>query len=247
MKLICKILSFGLLLATPLVGVLTAQPASASTTTLRPGMHRPAVNKLQLYLDLSRRQDFFAYPTYTDYFGTSTTRALKHWQRATHHRATGTIVVGGRQWRQLRREATQMPDGIDSRSRGYARREGWAVDSSKATRNLYVLHYSKARKRVVATVGASARYGDARGSAYVTRNGVHRIFRKGGADYESTLYHVKMPYPSFFSGGEAIHYSVDFAIYGYSKASHGCLNLKYIEDAEYVNSLPMGTVVIVHP
>lgn len=247
MKLITKILVLILTVAMSSLVGLSTESASASTLRLRQGASHPAVSKLQLYLDLNKDKDYFSYPTYTSYFGDSTRRALTEWQRATHYRANGTITVGSRQWKQLRHDATRLPVGLDSRTRGYARREGWAVDSSKATRNLYVLHYSKTRKRVIATVGASARYGDDRGSAYVTRNGVHRIFRKGGADYQSTLYHVSMPYPSFFDGGEAIHYSADFARYGYSRASHGCLNLRDLAAAKYVNRLPMQTVVIVHP
>jgi lipoprotein-anchoring transpeptidase ErfK/SrfK len=35
-----------------------------------------------------------------------------------------------------------------------------------------------------------------------------------------------MPYAMFFSGGQAIHYSADFAANGYNGASHGCVNVR---------------------
>ena len=35
-----------------------------------------------------------------------------------------------------------------------------------------------------------------------------------------------MPYAMFFSGGQAVHYSPDFAARGYSGASHGCVNVR---------------------
>jgi lipoprotein-anchoring transpeptidase ErfK/SrfK len=35
-----------------------------------------------------------------------------------------------------------------------------------------------------------------------------------------------MPYAMFFSGGQAVHYSPDFAARGYNGASHGCVNVR---------------------
>jgi peptidoglycan hydrolase-like protein with peptidoglycan-binding domain len=42
----------------------------------------------------------------------------------------------------------------------------------------------------------------------------------------STIYHTPMPYAMFFSGGQAVHYSPDFAARGYNGASHGCVNVR---------------------
>ena len=35
-----------------------------------------------------------------------------------------------------------------------------------------------------------------------------------------------MPFAMFFSGGQAVHYSSDFAARGYAGASHGCVNVR---------------------
>lgn len=58
-----------------------------------------------------------------------------------------------------------------------------------------------------------------------TRNGVFSVGWKS-RDHVSTLYHTPMPYAMFFSGGQAVHYSADFAKNGYSGASHGCVNVR---------------------
>ena len=41
----------------------------------------------------------------------------------------------------------------------------------------------------------------------------------------SNLYFTPMPYSMFFSGGQAVHYSSNFARLGYASASHGCVNI----------------------
>ncbi|NUU22949.1 MAG: L,D-transpeptidase [Streptomycetaceae bacterium] len=58
-----------------------------------------------------------------------------------------------------------------------------------------------------------------------TREGAFAVFQKS-KDHVSTLYHTSMPYAMFFSGGQAVHYSPDFAANGYNGASHGCVNVR---------------------
>ncbi|MGW3336391.1 L,D-transpeptidase family protein [Streptomyces sp. NPDC001009] len=64
------------------------------------------------------------------------------------------------------------------------------------------------------------------GSQYTpTREGVFSIYWKS-RHHVSTLYDSPMPYAMFFSGGQAIHYSYDFAARGYAGGSHGCVNVR---------------------
>lgn len=64
------------------------------------------------------------------------------------------------------------------------------------------------------------------GSQYTpTREGTFSVYWKS-RHHVSTLYHTAMPYAMFFSGGQAVHYSADFAARGYSGASHGCVNVR---------------------
>lgn len=58
-----------------------------------------------------------------------------------------------------------------------------------------------------------------------TRNGVFAVNWKS-RDHVSSLYDSPMPYALFFSGGQAVHYSADFASRGYNGASHGCVNVR---------------------
>lgn len=79
-----------------------------------------------------------------------------------------------------------------------------------------------------------------------TREGAFSVFKKS-RDHVSSLYHTSMPYAMFFSGGQAVHYSPDFAANGYNGASHGCVNVR---DKGAVASLfdrvNIGTPVIVY-
>ncbi|MFC7886847.1 L,D-transpeptidase family protein [Streptomyces sp. NPDC057376] len=64
------------------------------------------------------------------------------------------------------------------------------------------------------------------GSQYTpTREGVFHVYWKS-RHHVSTLYDSPMPYAMFFSGGQAVHYSYDFAVRGYAGASHGCVNVR---------------------
>ncbi|MFJ8540813.1 L,D-transpeptidase family protein [Streptomyces sp. NPDC093586] len=64
------------------------------------------------------------------------------------------------------------------------------------------------------------------GSQYTpTREGVFHVYWKSRHHW-STLYRSPMPYAMFFSGGQAVHYSYDFAARGYAGASHGCVNVR---------------------
>ncbi|MEU9736253.1 L,D-transpeptidase family protein [Streptomyces sp. NPDC048002] len=64
------------------------------------------------------------------------------------------------------------------------------------------------------------------GSEYTpTREGVFQVYWKS-RDHHSTLYDSPMPYAMFFSGGQAVHFSSDFAARGYAGASHGCVNVR---------------------
>ena len=58
-----------------------------------------------------------------------------------------------------------------------------------------------------------------------TREGAFTVGWKS-RDHVSSLYDTPMPYAMFFSGGQAVHYSPDFAANGYNGSSHGCVNVR---------------------
>jgi peptidoglycan hydrolase-like protein with peptidoglycan-binding domain len=85
------------------------------------------------------------------------------------------------------------------------------------------------------------------GSEYTpTREGTFSVFAKY-RDWTSTLYGSKMPYSMFFSGGQAVHYSSDFAARGYSGASHGCVNVRDLAGiASLFGQVNLGDNVVVY-
>ncbi|GAA2452475.1 hypothetical protein GCM10010405_40300 [Streptomyces macrosporus] len=79
-----------------------------------------------------------------------------------------------------------------------------------------------------------------------TREGAFRVTFKS-RHHHSTLYDTPMPYAMFFSGGQAVHYSADFAANGYDGASHGCVNVRdEARIAALFDQVRPGDKVIVH-
>lgn len=79
-----------------------------------------------------------------------------------------------------------------------------------------------------------------------TREGSFRVNFKS-RNHVSTLYHTRMPFAMFFSGGQAVHYSSDFAARGYNGASHGCVNVRnYDGIAALFDQVSTGDKVIVY-
>ena len=79
-----------------------------------------------------------------------------------------------------------------------------------------------------------------------TREGAFTVFRKS-RDHVSSLYDTPMPFAMFFSGGQAVHYSPDFAANGYDGASHGCVNVRDRGVVAWLfDRVRLGDKVIVH-
>ncbi|MFI5570849.1 L,D-transpeptidase family protein [Streptomyces sp. NPDC051740] len=85
------------------------------------------------------------------------------------------------------------------------------------------------------------------GSEYTpTREGVFHVYWKS-RHHVSTLYDSPMPYAMFFSGGQAVHFSADFAARGYAGASHGCVNVRdEAAIARLYGQVRNGDKVVVH-
>ncbi|MFB8747925.1 L,D-transpeptidase family protein [Streptomyces parvulus] len=95
--------------------------------------------------------------------------------------------------------------------------------------------------RTVSTV--SVRFGSQRTP---TREGVFEVYWKS-REHWSTLYDTAMPYALFFSGGQAVHFSYDFAARGYAGASHGYVNVRdEAAMADLFAQVRNGDKVVVH-
>jgi peptidoglycan hydrolase-like protein with peptidoglycan-binding domain len=79
-----------------------------------------------------------------------------------------------------------------------------------------------------------------------TREGAFSVSYKS-RDHVSSLYDTSMPFAMFFSGGQAVHYSPDFAANGYNGASHGCVNVRdYDGIAALFDQVQVGDDVVVY-
>lgn len=79
-----------------------------------------------------------------------------------------------------------------------------------------------------------------------TREGAFSVFLKS-RDHVSSLYDTSMPLAMFFSGGQAVHYSPDFAANGYNGASHGCVNVRDYDGIAWLfDQVRLGDRVIVY-
>ncbi|GAA3363639.1 L,D-transpeptidase family protein [Streptomyces antimycoticus] len=157
----------------------------------------------------------------TGYYGTITQASVSAYQRG--HGLSVTGSVSPRTWASLR-SATKTPTHdqlYPPTTLPLAKPDprcltGRVLCISKSSRTLAWM----VNGRVVSAM--DVRFG----SEYTpTREGLFQVNFKS-RDHVSTIYHTPMPYAMFFSGGQAVHYSSDFAARGYSGASHGCVNVR---------------------
>ncbi len=79
-----------------------------------------------------------------------------------------------------------------------------------------------------------------------TREGAFSVYLKS-EHHVSKLYGSSMPFAMFFSGGQAVHYSSDFAAAGYNGASHGCVNIRDYAGIQWLFSqVRIGDRVVVY-
>ncbi|WP_425830333.1 L,D-transpeptidase family protein [Streptomyces fractus] len=208
--------------ATPSPGDDGKPSASASAkpspkVLLAPGDKAKGVRELQARL----RQVAWLFTGPSGTYDASTTEAVKGFQGKRGLPRTGeTDTVTWKRLLRMTHEPTkwelyafggQPPAKPDSRCM-----KGRVLCISKTSRTLA---WMVDGRRVLTT---DVRFG----SQYTpTREGVFHVDFKS-RHHVSTLYDTPMPYAMFFSGGQAVHYSSDFAARGYAGASHGCVNVK---------------------
>ncbi|WP_326748793.1 L,D-transpeptidase family protein [Streptomyces virginiae] len=157
----------------------------------------------------------------TGFYGSKTTAAVKSFQSKHGLNATGSVDEAT--WKkiegaskkptadELRPSTVNEVDAPDPRCM-----QGRVMCISKESRTLAWMIDGK----VVSTM--DVRFGS---ENTPTREGVFDVGWKA-KEWTSTIYHTPMPYAMFFSGGQAVHYSADFAARGYNGASHGCVNVR---------------------
>jgi len=169
---------------------------------------------------------------FTTYFGTVTDAATREFQRNTGVAVDG--IIGPITWGKLTETtATPAPEptGAVPNECLTSTAKTICIDKhggSEAT--LYALDNKHIMEQM------PVRTGDARGAQYATTAGAFSVGRMY-EEYQSREFNgADMPYSMFFNGGQAIHYSEDFAQNGYNggAASHGCVNVGDREKARWL-------------
>ncbi len=165
-----------------------------------------------------------------DAFGRSTKAAVKDFQAKNWLPVTGK--VNKRTWKALRKQAEPV---------GFLPLECTDVKASlcvdKTSRTLRYVVQGKVRLTTDARFGAPG---------METDEGVFAVKEKS-FNHTSTLYHTWMPRAMFFNGHEAVHYSPDFARYGYLHGSHGCIGVRDLDVATTLfDKVDVGTRVYVY-
>ncbi len=184
----------------------------------------------------------------SDSYGPRTTEAVKGFQKKRGFPVTG--VADQRTYDRLL-SMTRTPTRDELNNVKPAAPEPavskWDVDKRCLTGR--VICISKSTRSLTWVIDGTPQYSmDVRfgSEAEPTREGVFSITWKK-VDVISNLYHTPMPYSMFFSGGQAIHYSGDFARNGYNGSSHGCVNVRNLTRLKQLyNTAPVGTKVVVH-
>ena len=205
-----------------------------------PGDSGPVVRELQARL----RQIGWYFGDVTGEYGATTTEAVRGFQEKRGVKVTGSV---DRRTLSLLEGMTTEPTSDELHNIEPDPADGQPLDPRCLTGSALCVDKSSSSLRWVVDgevlMTLDARFG---GNGYFTREGEFSVYLKS-RDHVSQLYGSSMPYAMFFSGGQAVHYSPDFAAKGYSGASHGCVNLRDYDDVAWLfDQVSVGDKVIVY-
>lgn len=212
-----------------------ASYVSTRYTAPKKGQTNAGVTALQRRLD---KANVLAPQYVTGYFGSITEAAVKRFQRKYGLKASGK--VSRTTWKLLVQKTGRIKISPSSGSRKLDPRckfSGRALCADKTRDKLYYVRGGKIIKTMDARFGCWNNR---------TREGRFSVQWKS-RNHVSTIYHTPMPYAMFFSGGQAVHYSPDFAARGYNGCSHGCVNVRARSTIRWVyDRIRVGDRVVVY-
>jgi lipoprotein-anchoring transpeptidase ErfK/SrfK len=180
----------------------------------------------------------------TDHYGERTEAAVRGFQAK-----RGFPVTGAVDRRTLDRlvEMSHEPTTAELTNAKPDPADGAALDPRCLTGHAICVDKSSSSLRWVVDgkvrLTMDARFG---GEGHRTREGLFHVERKS-RDHVSSLYDTSMPFAMFFSRGQAVHYSPDFAAHGYDGASHGCVNTRDHDKVAWLfDQVSLGDKVVVY-
>ncbi len=211
----------------------------AGPALLSPGEESDEVRDLQARL---RQIDWFEADV-TGFFGDVTTAAVRGFQAKREIPVTGEV---DRRTLDRLLAMTSEPTEAELTNQLGGNAPGALDERCLSGRVLCVDKTSNTLRWVVD--GQVLRTVDTRfgGPATPTREGTFRVDSKS-RDHVSSLYDTPMPFAMFFSRGQAVHYSPDFAAVGYAGASHGCVNVRDHDAIAWLfDQVQVGDPVVVY-
>lgn len=220
-----------------------AGPPPAGPALYSPGDDGAEVRDLQARL---KQIDWFTGDV-TDHYGQATETAVRGFQAKRGFEVTGEVDRRTLdRLHQMTRQPTKAeltnapPRGDHSNQLGALDQRcttGRVLCIDKSSRTLRWVVDGQVRKTVDVRFGSDET---------PTRDGRFMVESKS-RDHVSSLFHTPMPYAMFFSGGQAVHYSSDFAARGYNGASHGCVNVRDRDAVAWLyDQVHVGDTVIVY-
>jgi peptidoglycan hydrolase-like protein with peptidoglycan-binding domain len=204
------------------------------------GDSSPQVREIQARL----RQIGWFFGDVTDSYGDQTTTAVEGFQAKRMIPVTGEV---DQRTLDLLQGMTREPTADELANRAPDPADGTPLDPRCTTgRALCIDKTSQSLRWVVdgkVLTTVDVRFG---ASYSPTREGLFHVEWKD-SDHVSTLYGSSMPFSMFFSRGQAVHYSSDFAARGYAGASHGCVNVRdYSALSSLFDQVRVGDKVVVY-
>lgn len=240
-----------------------AEPAPPAKIILRPGNTGTMVRSLQARL----RQIGWFTGDVSDVYGTRTTASVRGFQAKRGLDATG--VLDETTWNRLlamtRRPTSDELNNVKPKPKPKpaaptpttptkpkpkpAKPAGMSWDQDARCMTGRVMCISKSTRTLTWVIDGQPQYQlTVRfGSADLpTREGAFSVYRKA-REIRSNIDQSLMPFSMFFSGGEAVHYSPNFARVGYNGNSHGCVNVRdWNGIARLYAAVNVGDKVVVH-
>jgi peptidoglycan hydrolase-like protein with peptidoglycan-binding domain len=218
----------------------TPEPAPV---LLAPGDEGPEVREMQARL----RQIFWLSGDVTDYYGDTSRAAIAGFQTKRGLPSTGSLDTVTLERLEAMTTEPTSDELANIEPEPVVTADGATLDPRCETGRVLCIDKSTNSLRWVVDgdvqLTLDARFG---GNGYTTREGQFAVNAKS-RDHVSSIYDTSMPFAMFFSGGQAVHYSPDFAATGYAGASHGCVNIRdYDAIAGLYDEVQIGDTVVVY-
>lgn len=169
------------------------------------------------------------------------TNAVHRYQRSRNLKPTG--VVGQQTWYALASgqpaRSTELPEEC--------KLDGVVLCVDQGRQEMKYVKNGEVIKTIeVRTGGYTTEPKTGKWRIHATANGLFKVYNKHVNPHSENYGSGVMPYSVMFDPNMYVHYSSDFKRWGYSRSSHGCVNIRDLDQAKWVfKNTPIGAHVYV--